>query len=341
SVVLPLSFLGSVRLSFVGALNRFDETARVCRLRPWKHNCMEAYKQNPMTTSHEHQTSQFFRAWRAQFASRQLPGAGRLSLCTLASIVAIVCLCLGFSATSLHAQGYGTISGTVSDSTGAVISSATVTATQTLTGTETTTVTGRDGRYVFPSLLPAPYVLSVSAASFEMYRQTGIVLEADQALTVNIIMKVGAQTQTVSVTADAPQVDVTTGTLSQVIDQASLGDMPLNGRGAATLITLVAGVVDATNEGNGVNQGSGKTFSPTLLTVVQVASVNGTLPNQDNFLLDGGNNLDEMTNVNDPYPMPDSLQEFSVQTSNYNAEFGQSAGAVVNIVTKSGGEQFH
>src|SRR5208337_4511521 len=123
-------------------LNRFDETARVCRLRPWKHNCMEAYKQNPMTTSHEHQTSQFFRAWRAQFASRQLPGAGRRSLCTLASIVAIVCLCLGFSATSLHAQGYGTISGTVSDSTGAVISSATVTATQTLTGTETTTVTG-------------------------------------------------------------------------------------------------------------------------------------------------------------------------------------------------------
>jgi hypothetical protein len=72
-----------------------------------------------------------------------------------------------------------------------------------------------------------------------------------------------------------------------------------------------------------------------------VASVNGTLPNQDNFLLDGGNNLDEMTNVNDPYPMPDSTQEFSVQTSNYNAEFGQSAGAVVNIVTKSGGEQFH
>jgi hypothetical protein len=117
--------------------------------------------------------------------------------------------------------------------------------------------------------------------------------------------------------------------------------MPLNGRAAATLITLVAGVVDATNEGNGVNQGSGKTFSGTLLSPVQVATVNGTLPNQDNFLLDGGNNLDEMTNVNDPYPMPDTTQEFSVQTSNYNAEFGQSAGAVVNIVTKSGGEQFH
>jgi hypothetical protein len=259
----------------------------------------------------------------------------------LAAIVAIVCLCLGFSATSLHAQGYGTISGTVTDPSGAVVTGAGVVAIEVQTGNQTRTVSGRDGRFVFPTLLPSGYSLSVTAAGFESYSQTGIVLEADQALTINLILKIGAQTQTVSVTAEAPQVDTTTGTLSQVIDQAAVGDLPLNGRGAATLVTLVAGVVDATNEGNGVNQGSGKTFSPSQLTVVQVASVNGTLPNQDNFLLDGGNNLDEMTNVNDPYPMPDAVQEFSVQTSNYNAEFGQSAGAVVNIVTKSGGEQFH
>jgi len=271
----------------------------------------------------------------------QLPGAGRRSLCMLASFIAIVCLCMGFSAANLHAQGFGTISGTVTDPSGAVVTGATVVATQVQTGATTTTDTSKDGRYVFPSLLPAHYTISVAGAGFELYKQTGIVLEADQALTINIGLKVGASTATVSVSADAPQVDVTTGTLSQVIDQTSVNDMPLNGRAAATLVTLVAGVVDATNEGNGVNQGSGKTFSGSLLSPVQVATVNGTLPNQDNFLLDGGNNLDEMTNVNDPYPMPDSTQEFSVQTSNYNAEFGQSAGAVVNIVTKSGGEQFH
>src|SRR5208283_4704208 len=239
------------------------------------------------------------------------------------------------------AQGYGTISGTVSDPSGAMISSATVTATQTLTGTVTKTKSGGYGNYVFPTLLPSKYSISISAAGFENYTQTGITLEADQALTINIHLKVGSQTQTVTISADAPQIDTTTGTLSQVIDQEAVGNLPLNGRAAATLVTLVAGVVDATNEGNGVNQGSGKTFSGSLLSPVQVASVNGTLPNQDNFLLDGGNNLDEMTNVNDPYPMPDAVQEFSVQTSNYNAEFGQSAGAVVNIVTKSGGEQFH
>jgi hypothetical protein len=287
-----------------------------------------------MSISLQHLTCGFFQA-RRSFAS------GRRSLRALAIVAAIVGFYLGLSAVNLHAQGYGTISGVVADSSGAVIPSATVTATQTVSGTTMKTVSGGDGRYVFPTLLPAPYSLSVSAAGFESYRQTGIVLDADQALTVNITLRVGAQAQTVTVTADATQVDTTTGTLSQVINQASMQQIPLNGRAAASLVTLVAGVVDASNEGNGVNQGSGKTFSSTLLSPVEVASVNGTLPNQDNNLLDGGNNIDEMTNVNDPYPMPDSLQEFSVQTSNYNAEFGQSAGAIVNVVTKSGGEQFH
>lgn len=162
---------------------------------------------------------------------------GQRSLRPLATIAASVAFCLAFSAVGLHAQGYGTISGLVTDPSGAVIPSAILTATQTVSGTTMKAVSGGDGRYVFPTLLPAPYSLSVSAAGFETYRQTGIVLDADQALTVNITMRVGAQTQTVSVTADAPQVDTTTGTLSQVIDQSTVQDMPLNGRAAATLIT--------------------------------------------------------------------------------------------------------
>jgi hypothetical protein len=213
----------------------------------------------------------------------------------------------------------------VTDPTGAAIAQATVTATQTDTGRKSTATSQGDGTFVFPTLLPANYSVSVSATGFETYDQTGLVLQADQALTVRATLKVGAATETVEVTSSVPQVDTTTGTLSQVIDQAMVQDIPLNGRAAATLITLAAGVVDATNEGNGLNQGNGKTFS---VNAVQVATVNGTLPNQDNFLLDRGNNLDEMTNVNDPYPMPDALQEFSIQTSNYNAEFGQSAGAM-------------
>ena len=251
----------------------------------------------------------------------------------------IALLLAAFCAAGLHAQGYGTISGTVTDPSGAVVASASVTATQPLTGAIRTVETGKDGVYVFTTLLPNAYSISVTAAGFQTYTQTGIVLQADQALTVNVGLKVGSQTQVVSVSADAPQVDTTTGTLSQVIDESRVVDLPLNGRSAATLITLVAGVVDASNEGNGANQGNGKTFAAN--NAVQIATSNGTLPNQNNYLLDGGNNVDEMTNVNAPYPMPDAVQEFSVQTSNYNAEYGQSAGAMVNIVTKSGTNEFH
>jgi hypothetical protein len=253
-----------------------------------------------------------------------------------ARLALIAFLLIACTTGRLNAQGYGTISGTASDPSGAVVASATVTATQTQTGREMVVVTSKDGGYVFPSLPPTTYSLSVSASGFQILTQTNITLQANQALTVNLSLHVGSATQTVSVTGDAPQVDTTTGTLSQVIDEARVVDLPLNGRNAASLITLVAGVTDSTNEGNGTNQGNGKTFPAAV-----ISSSNGTLPAQSNYLLDGGNNVDEMTNVNGPFPFPDALQEFSVQTSNYNAEFGQSAGAVVNIVTKSGGNRFH
>ena len=253
-------------------------------------------------------------------------------MCVLCVLTLVL---LVFSMQSL-AQGYGSIVGTVADPTGAVVASATVTATQTDTGRKTVVTSGPNGSYVFPTLLPTEYMLTVTAKGFENYVQSGIVLQADQSLTVRVRLALGAATQTIQVTTEVPQVDTTSGTLSQVIDEARVVDLPLNGRNAAQLVTLVAGVIDATNEGNGVNQGNGKTFPAAVVT-----SANGTLPNQSNYLLNGGNNVDEMTNVNGPFPFPDAVQEFSVQTSNYNAEFGQSAGAVVNIVTKSGTKQFH
>jgi hypothetical protein len=124
------------------------------------------------------------------------------------------------------------------------------------------------------------------------------------------------------------------GTLSQVIDRANVNDLPLNGRNAAQLTTLVAGVVSTPNDGT--DAGVTKTFP-----VVVEISANGSLSGQTVYLLDGADNLDDYTDANLPFPFPDALQEFSVQTSNYNAEYGQSAGGVVNVVTKSGGDAFH
>src|SRR5438876_8026055 len=110
--------------------------------------------------------------------------------------------------------------------------------------------------------------------------------------------------------------------------------MPLEGRNAAKLTLLVPGAVYSAN--GGADQGTTKTF-PGAVTI----SANGARQDMDSYQLDGGNYVDEYTNVNQPFPFPDALQEFSVQTSNYSAEYGQNAGAVVNVITKSGTNNFH
>ncbi|MGA8111780.1 MAG: carboxypeptidase-like regulatory domain-containing protein, partial [Acidobacteriaceae bacterium] len=236
----------------------------------------------------------------------------------------MICACL-LGPAMAHAQAFGTINGTVTDPSGAVLPNVPVLAIASQTGAQTRAVTNVRGEFTFPTLLPTQYAITVTAKGFQDYKQSGIVLQANQALTVNIRLAVGSATQTVNVSAAPPQVNTTNGTLSQVIGRSSVLNLPLNGRNAASLITLVAGVANATNEGNGADQGTSKTFPAAV-----ISSSNGTLPNQENFLLDGGNNVDEQTDVNDPFPFPDALQEFSVQTTNYDAEFGQSAGAVVN-----------
>jgi hypothetical protein len=248
--------------------------------------------------------------------------------------VFVLFLILAAITPALLGQGLGAISGTVTDPTGAVIPSASVTATQADTGTTTEVKTNDKGYYVFPSLPPASYSLSVTATGFKKFVEKGVVLQADQSELVNTVLQLGETSQTVSVTAEGVQVDTTTGTLSQVIDQRRVNDLPLNGRNAAQLVTLVAGVVLAPVDNS--DQGPTKTF-PVAVT----ASVNGSRSADTAYMMDGGNNIDEYTNVNQPFPFPDALQEFSVQTSNYNAEYGQNAGGVVNIITKSGGSAFH
>lgn len=231
-------------------------------------------------------------------------------------------------------QGLAHIVGVVTDSSGAAVPSAQVTATQVSTGVTTEAASNGSGEFVFSSLPPAVYNISVSAAGFAKFVQNGVTLQADQSVTVNAVLKVGATSDTVVVTADAPQVDTSTGTLSQVMGGKQVNDLPLNGRNAAALTTLVAGVVAAPSGAS--DQGNTKTF-PVVVNV----SVNGTRANQTSYLLDGGNNVDEYTNVNAPFPFPDALQEFSVQTSNYAAEYGQNAGGVVNVITKSGTNAYH
>ena len=246
----------------------------------------------------------------------------------------VVCVAFVCIPSGAFAQGLGTISGVVTDTTGASVPSATVTLTEIKTGSTRTTVSNGEGLYVFPSVAPSEYKIDVTVKGFKKFAQTGVTLQADQSLTDNVALQVGSEQMTVNVDADAPQVDTTSGTLGQVIGDHQVNELPLNARNAAALTTLVAGVVIAPNAG--ADQGATKTF-PVAVTI----TANGTRVGQTNYLLDGGNNVDEYTNVNSPFPMPDAVQEFSVQTSNYSAQYGQNAGGVVNIITRSGGNRYH
>ena len=236
--------------------------------------------------------------------------------------------------TPLLGQGFGKIVGAVTDPQGLGVPGARVVVTETSTGFETSTTTSQDGLYAVPALRPTQYNLAVTAGGFKTYTQSGITLRADEAVTVNVALQLGASTDKVTVSADAVQVDTATSTLGQVVDTRRVVDLPLNGRNAAQLTTLVAGVVAAPNDS--ADQGQTKTF-PVVVTV----SANGSRANVTDYMLDGGNNVDEYTNVNLPFPFPDALQEFSVETSNYSAQYGQNSGGVVNVVTKSGTNDVH
>src|SRR5438552_1247016 len=248
--------------------------------------------------------------------------------------VLFVLLALLLVAVSSHAQGLGSIAGRITDHEGASVANAKVTALQVGTGFSRTALSDTEGLFVIPSLQPATYSLSVEANGFSTARESGIVLLADQTLTINVGLKLGMTTEVVVVSGNALQVDTSTSTLKQVIEQQRLVELPLNGRNAATLTLLVPGTVNSPN--GGADQGTTKTF-PGAVTI----SANGSRQNQTSYQLDGGNFVDEYSNTNQPFPFPDALQEFSVQTSNYGAEYGQNAGGVVNVLTKSGTDQFH
>ncbi len=248
--------------------------------------------------------------------------------------VLITLLALLFAPLFSHGQGLGSIVGRVTDPAGAAVAGAQVTATQEGTGFSRSATTDTEGLYVIPSLQPAIYNLTVEAKGFSTSKESGVTLLADQTLTVNVSVKLGVTTEVVTVTGNALQVDTATSTLKQVIEQQRISELPLNGRNAAQLTLLVAGAVNSPN--GGADQGATKTF-PGAVTY----SANGARQDTISYQLDGGNYVDEYTNVNQPFPFPDALQEFSVQTSNYSAEYGENAGGVVNVITKSGTNSFH
>jgi hypothetical protein len=237
------------------------------------------------------------------------------------------------SCAALLAQSVSTsqISGTVQDSTGLGIEGAAVKVTQTDTGMVRDATTAADGSYTLTNLPVGPYQLQVSKQGFSAFVQSGIVLQVNTNPVINATLRVGSVTESVEVQAGANMVETHSTGVGQVIDQQRVVDLPLNGRQATDLIYLSGGATTA--PAGDLN--SNKNY-PT-----QTISVGGGLPNAISYLMDGASNNDPFNNLNLPFPFPDALQEFKVETSAIPAQYGQHAAAAVNVVTKNGTNEFH
>jgi hypothetical protein len=227
----------------------------------------------------------------------------------------------------------GAIVGTVVDAQQQRVAGAAVRLRQETTGAERTAKSAEDGGFSFSPLAVGTYSLIVERDGFDRYLQTGISITAQSTIREDVALHVGTVSQTVEVAAAAPLLETQSSALQQLVGERNLNDLPLNGRNVAFLAQTAPGVTIAQTDSRG-------------LAASGSFSANGERRAQNDYLLDGiDNNAAIMDYVNQSQyvilPPPDALQEFVVQTSNYSAEFGHSAGAVLNVSTKSGGDAFH
>lgn len=253
---------------------------------------------------------------------------GKFRLLAYSLLAALLAIPLG-----LHAQQYsGTIVGSVTDSTGAAIPGATVTATNTGTNAKVTQKSGARGEFTFAQLPIGTYEIHVSAPNFKDYVQTGVVVHTSTNTEVHAIMQVGAATQTVTVAANSIQVQTTSGAVGEVVTGTQVHELPLNGENFVQLTQLSPGVSAAQGanfEGKGLQ--GGVNFS-----------VNGNPYNMNLFLVDGVNNNDVGSGRTILiYPAVDTIAEFKMIRNSYGPEYGQAAGAIISVTTKSGENQFH
>ena len=249
-----------------------------------------------------------------------------IHFCLFIFALTLVCAPDGNAQTST-----GSIRGAIRDSSGAVVPDVAVTLTQVTTNVARSTVTNVDGRYVFPFLPPSTYRVEARKQGFGSFVRDNLVIDVNLAATVDINLQVGAAAQTVTVTAETPLLETSTSSLGEVVTSTQINELPTNGRNPFAFTALVAGVQAPYG------------FSQTAYDMYtdQFVSINGSRPNQNIFIIDGGNSTEPMFNGPAIYPSMDDVQEYKIQTSNFSAEFSNSAGGVVNITTKSGGDQYH
>src|SRR5215203_3262986 len=240
----------------------------------------------------------------------------------------------------VHAQSSttGSITGTVRDPQGAAVPKAEVMIVEEKTGASRTVTANGDGFYNVPSIPAGMYTISTSPAGFKKTISTGVELHVNENKTVNLDLQVGQVTETVTVTSESSPVELRSGEVSSLISEKQVTELPLNGRNYAQLALMVPGVSPVTQSGAG---GAFATRGTGLNSGVDM-SVNGNQSNSNLWTVDGVNNMDVGSNRTLlVFPSVDSIQEFRVERNSFSAEFGQAQGAVVNLITKGGSNEFH
>ncbi len=228
----------------------------------------------------------------------------------------------------------GLITGVVADSSGAVLPGAQVSVVNRGTGQERIAVSDASGLYVVPQLAPGAYTLTAKKEGFATIRQDNIQLLVNQSLTIDLKFSVASSAQTIEVNSAPPMLNTTSSTLSDVIEHQEIVDLPLNGREFTQLALLTPG---AAPQSGGQQSG----FTVALGAGGISPAVSGQRANQNNFTIDGLLNNDIYTNVWSISPPPDAIEEFNVQAHITDAQFAISSGSNINLVTRSGTNQFH
>jgi len=233
----------------------------------------------------------------------------------------------------LPAQGTGgRILGRVADPTGALLGGVKVTAINQATGVGRDTQTSDSGDYVFPDLPVGTYTLSFELAGFKKDVRKSISLDVNQVITLNMAMQLGEAQEVVDVTSEAPLVDTTSTQLGAVVNNRSVNELPLNARDTYQFLQLQPGVQSQLGSSGGTFYGSDDAGA---------VSVNGGRTRANNFSVNGGDANDQFVNLPTIQPTPDAIEEFRVISNTFDAEYGRNSGAVVNVITKSGTNQWH
>jgi hypothetical protein len=229
----------------------------------------------------------------------------------------------------------GSILGTVRDSSGALIRSARITAKNTDTGVESSTLSNNDGNYTFPTVPPGSYDVSAQLTGFTTSIAKNVPVEVQKTSRMDFTLSPGSVSEQVQVTDTAPLVQSTTSDLGHVVDARQMASLPLNGRLFEQLVTIVPGTIQAGWSDFAENPSAAGALTPTQ------AVVNGLPWSGNYYMVDGVHNTEPLNSFISITPPLDSIEEFKVETSNPNAEYGSFGGAIVNLTIKSGTNTFH